>query len=82
MIGKSGTAAKRISRVADGDPIDDNSTTKVGPLTGIAANAEKLDASLASSAVVFGTDKGRPHGPLNSSHIARTMEVSVLRRGR
>ena len=38
--------------------IDDKSTTTAGPLTPLSGDAGKLDAQLASSTVVFGTDKG------------------------
>jgi len=38
--------------------LDDPSTTPAGPLTPLAGDVAQLDAHLASSAVVFGTDKG------------------------
>jgi len=43
---------------ADASPIEDKSTTAAGPLTPLSGDAAQLDSHVASSAVVFGTDKG------------------------
>jgi len=43
---------------SEASKLDDQSTTAAGALTPLAGDAGQLDAQLASSAVVFGTDKG------------------------
>jgi len=53
---------------ADNSPIDDKSTTKTGPLTPLAGDVTQLDAHLASSAVVFGTDKGEAAFDATAAH--------------
>jgi len=54
--------------LADSDPIDDASTTAVGPLTPLAADVAKLDAALGSKVTVFGTDKGEAGWDAAASH--------------
>ena len=80
VVAAAFAAIKPPRALADGDPIDAGSTTKAGPLTALATNAEKLDASLASSVVVFGTDKGETAWDVSAAHtlLARWKSLSLV----
>lgn len=64
--------------------VDDSSATPPGPLTSLAADLAKLDASLASKATLLGTDKGEAAWDASASHalLAKWKQLSFANAGK